>query len=85
MSIIGCSTTHRADLHITHKPIGSPIAGFGAYLDGDNGDLGGPFNSVWAAGAGVDLSRSTSLPIFMEYRVFFSRDQFSGLTLGVHF
>ena len=36
-------------------------------------------------GAGVDLSRSTSLPIFTEYRVFFSRDQFSGLIFGVHF
>lgn len=54
------------------------IAGAGTYLDDGA-------NFAWSAGAGIDLGELTNVPVFLEYRTFFAREQFSSLTVGVHF
>jgi hypothetical protein len=63
---------------VPSRPALYGIAGAGTYLD--NGA-----NFAWSAGAGVDLGELTRLPLFLEYRTFFAREQFSSLTVGVHF
>lgn len=68
---------------VASRPTFYGIAGYGFFLDG-GGDIG-PVHWAWNAGGGVDLARRTSLPIFIEYRTFFARDQFSALSVGVHF
>lgn len=68
---------------LASRPTFYGTGGYGFFLDG-GGDLG-PINWAWNAGAGVDLAHRISVPIFIEYRTFFARDQFSALTFGVHF
>lgn len=63
---------------LASRPAFYGIAGVGTYLD--NGA-----NFTWSAGAGVDLGELSSVPLFMEFRSFFARDQFSSIWLGVNF
>lgn len=75
-----------ADVLVTplpSRPAFYGIAGYGFYLDG-GGDVG-PMNWAWNAGAGVDVGRISRVPIFLEYRSFFARSQFSTFSVGVHF
>lgn len=75
-----------ADVLVTllpSRPAFYGIAGYGFFLDG-GGDAG-PLNWAWNAGAGVDVGRISAVPIFLEYRSFFARGQFSIFSLGVHF
>lgn len=63
---------------LASRPAFYGIAGVGTYLD--NGA-----NFTWSAGAGVDLGTLSSAPLFLEFRSFFARDQFSTIWLGVNF
>lgn len=54
------------------------IGGAGAYFD--NG-----VQPAFNGGIGVDLSRSLSVPLFVEYRILFGDGQRSALSVGVAF
>lgn len=69
--------------NVVLRPWDTPVApyligGAGAYFD--NG-----VQPAYHGGLGVDLSRSLSVPLFVEYRIIFGDGQRSALSVGVAF
>lgn len=68
---------------LTLSPLGarSPFyvaGGLGSYVY--NG-----VNRAGMIGSGIDMGKLTRLPLFLEYRAFLGRTEFSVLSIGVHF